>query len=165
MNGLKKILCYIVLLLIISLSASRLIAENALVAKVSSKVGLERKIKQDERIEQKQETAAKEKRLAIEKASGRTQPKTKAQWQIEQLDLPEDNTPRFAVKQLVLRGNTLITTEDLLKNMPLVYNASDKRLSKAPSESLYDLRVIHEIINRPNRSRQVSSRTIQGLTQ
>lgn len=81
------------------------------------------------------------------------------------VNLPEDTTARLMVRELRIRGNTLITTSELLGAMPDVYNASDQRLSEAPGESLYDLRVIREIVAQPGQPREVSLRTIQGLTQ
>ena len=83
----------------------------------------------------------------------------------EELNLPEDTTPRLTVTELRIRGNTLITTSELLEYMPDIYNASDQRLSEAASEYLYDLRVIREIVTASGQSREVSLRTIQGLTQ
>ncbi|UCD00286.1 MAG: ShlB/FhaC/HecB family hemolysin secretion/activation protein [Phycisphaerales bacterium] len=85
--------------------------------------------------------------------------------QTEELNLPEDTTTRLIVSELRIRGNTLITTSELLEYMPEIYNASDQRLSSAPAEYLYDLRVIREIVAEPGRPREVSLRTIQGLTQ
>ena len=91
--------------------------------------------------------------------------KTKHEMQIEQLSLPEDTSPRLAVRELLISGNIRISTEELLEGMPLVYNASDEPLLKAESQYLYDLRVIHDIISQPDLPRMISSRTIQGLTQ
>ncbi|MCH7557083.1 MAG: ShlB/FhaC/HecB family hemolysin secretion/activation protein [Planctomycetes bacterium] len=91
--------------------------------------------------------------------------KTKHETQIEQLSLPEDTSPRLTIRELLISGNALISTEELLEGMPLVYNASDEPLLKAESQYLYDLRVIHDIISQPDLPRMVSSRTIQGLTQ
>lgn len=91
--------------------------------------------------------------------------KTKRETQIEQLSLPEDTSQRLTVRELLISGNALISTEELLEGMPLVYNASDEPLLKAESQYLYDLRVIHDIISQPDLPRMVSSRTIQGLTQ
>ncbi len=85
--------------------------------------------------------------------------------QTEQVNLPEDTSPKLTVSEVRIRGNTLITTAELLEYMPDIYNASDQRLSEAPGESLYDLRVIRQIVAAPGQSREVSLRTIQGLTQ
>ncbi|NIO10809.1 MAG: hypothetical protein GTO40_23515, partial [Deltaproteobacteria bacterium] len=46
----------------------------------------------------------------------------------------------------------------------MIYNASDKPLDQAESDQLYDFRVLHEVILEPGRPRQVSARTVQGLT-
>jgi hemolysin activation/secretion protein len=83
----------------------------------------------------------------------------------EEVKLPEDTSPRLAVSEVRIRGNTLVTTSELLEYMPDIYNASDQRLSEAPRESLYDLRVIRQIVTAPGQPREVSLRTIQGLTQ
>lgn len=85
--------------------------------------------------------------------------------QIEGLNLPEDTTTRLIVRELQISGNTLISTKVLLENMPAIYNASDQPLSEAESQYLYDLRVIREIVSEPGQPREVSLRTIQGLTQ
>jgi len=102
---------------------------------------------------------------ALQQSSQHPSGKTKREIQIEQLNLPEDTSPRLIVRELLISGNTLISTEELLEGMPLVYNASDKPLLKAESQYLYDLRVIHDIISQPSLPRMISSRTIQGLTQ
>lgn len=84
--------------------------------------------------------------------------------QMLKLSLSEDTTPRFTVKEISIRGNTLVSTDVLLKNIPSVYNSSDKPLAKAESRYLYDFKVLQEIILQPGQPRQVSSRTIQGFT-
>ena len=83
----------------------------------------------------------------------------------EELNLPEDTTTRLIVRELRISGNTLISTGELLEYMPAVYNASDQPLSRADSQYLYDLRTIQEIVLEPGQPREVSLRTIQGLTQ
>jgi hemolysin activation/secretion protein len=83
----------------------------------------------------------------------------------EELNLPIDNTPRLTVRELRISGNTLISTDELLQYMPAVYNASGQPLNKADSQYLYDLRPIQEIVAAPGQPREVSLRTIQGLTQ
>ncbi len=117
----------------------------------------------DERIEKMREDAEKAKRearrMALEKAKARLEEK------ITEIDLPDDTTTRFTVKELRISGNTLISTDELLDKMPLIYNASDKPLEQAQSNLLYDFRVLHDIILEPGEPRQVSARTVQGLTQ
>lgn len=83
----------------------------------------------------------------------------------EELNLPVDTTTRLAVRELRISGNTLISTGELLEYMPAVYNASGRSLSQADSQYLYDLRPIQEIVKAPGQPREVSLRTIQGLTQ
>ena len=102
---------------------------------------------------------------ALQRSSQLPSDKTKREMQIEQLSLPEDTSPRLMVRELLISGNTLISTEELLRRMPLVYNASAEPLLKAESQYLYDLRVIHGIVSKAGLPRMISSRTIQGLTQ
>ncbi|HUT46732.1 MAG TPA: ShlB/FhaC/HecB family hemolysin secretion/activation protein [Sedimentisphaerales bacterium] len=83
----------------------------------------------------------------------------------EELNLPEDTTTRLLVRELRISGNTLISTEELLESMPAIYNASGQPLSRADGQYLYDLRSIQEIVLEPGQPREVSLRTIQGLTQ
>jgi hemolysin activation/secretion protein len=83
----------------------------------------------------------------------------------EDLNLPPDNTTRLVVRELRISGNTLISTSELLEYMPAVYNASGEPLSRADSQYLYDLRPIQELVASPGQPREVSLRTIQGLTQ
>jgi len=83
----------------------------------------------------------------------------------EELNLPPDTTTRLVVRELRISGNTLISTSELLEYMPAVYNASGQPLSQADSQYLYDLRPIQDIVSNPGQPREVSLRTIQGLTQ
>ena len=118
---------------------------------------------EDERIEQMREEAERAKRetrrMSLEKA------KAKLEETIAQIDLPADTTPRFTVKQLNISGNSLISTDVIFEKMPLIYNASDMPLDQAQSDQLYDFRTLHDIILEPGQPRQVSARTVQGLTQ
>jgi hemolysin activation/secretion protein len=79
--------------------------------------------------------------------------------------LPEDTTVRLTVRELRISGNSLVSTERLIEYMPKIFNASDQPISEADSQYLYDLRVIRDIAENPGGPRQVSIRTIQGLTQ
>ena len=83
----------------------------------------------------------------------------------EELNLPEDTSTRLLVRELRISGNTLISTDELLGYMPAIYNASGQPQSQADSQYLYDLRAIQEIVLEPGQPREVSLRTIQGLTQ
>ena len=118
-----------------------------------------------ERLGEKAKAAEKlgEKRETAEKAEIKT--KSKQELEIEQLNLPEDTSPSLAVKQIRISGNTLISTDKLLKDIPLVYNSSDKPLHEAESSYLYDFRILRDIILNPGEPRQLSTRTIEGFTQ
>lgn len=84
---------------------------------------------------------------------------------ISALDLPEDTSARFTVRELTISGNDLITTIELLENVPMVYNASAQAMTEAESQYLFDLRAVRELISEPGRSHTVSARAIRGLTQ
>jgi len=123
------------------------------------------RVKESEKIQQIRDKAAREQTAVSRQAKRKALEKARLEEQIAQIDLPDDRSQRFTIKGLNISGNTLITTEELLENMPLIYNASDKSLVKAESDYLYDLRVINDIVLEPGRPRQVSARTIQGFTQ
>ncbi|UCC23383.1 MAG: ShlB/FhaC/HecB family hemolysin secretion/activation protein [Planctomycetota bacterium] len=127
----------------------------------------EEEIGQAEQIEEMREEAARAKREAAEAAKRESLEKAKARLEeeISKIDLPTDTTQRFSVRELRISGNTLIPTEELLEGMPLIFNASDRPLAEAESAYLYDFRVLHDVVLDPGRARQVSARTIQGLTQ
>jgi hemolysin activation/secretion protein len=128
---------------------------------------MKEKAQEVERMRQKREAEAKAARQETTKAKARRKATEMGkQWaEIEGLDLPEDTSSRLSVKRIQVSGNTLISTEELFEDMPLVYNASDGPLDQAASSELYDLRTIHEVIAEPPEPRRVSTRTIQGLTQ
>jgi hemolysin activation/secretion protein len=85
--------------------------------------------------------------------------------EVERLNLPEDTSPRFTISELHISGNTLISTEELLNNLPQIYNASNKPIKQAEPGELYDLRSLHGIVLHPGQPREVSRRTLQGFTQ
>ncbi|MFH1717842.1 MAG: ShlB/FhaC/HecB family hemolysin secretion/activation protein [Planctomycetota bacterium] len=84
---------------------------------------------------------------------------------VGELNLAEDATTRLTVRELRISGNTLVSTSDLLDYMPAIYNASGQPLTRADAQYLYDLTVIRDIVANPGAPREVSIRTIQGLTQ
>ena len=84
---------------------------------------------------------------------------------VKLLNLPEDTSPRLTIRELHISGNTLISNEKLLNNLPQIYNASDKPMQQADSGELYDLRPLHKIVLHPNQPQEVSRRTLQGFTQ
>lgn len=84
---------------------------------------------------------------------------------IAELAFPEDTSPKLAVTEVRITGNTLIGTDKLLAGVPAVFSASDVPLKEAASRDLFDFRVLQEVISQPGRARQLSSRTIQGFAQ
>ncbi len=106
-----------------------------------------------------EEKAKEEKKREKKKAAAKI-----SREEIAKLDLPKDTTPVMVAKELRIIGNTLITTEELLSNIPLVYNASSVPLQEAESIYLYDFRTVRDIIESPGQPRQISERTILGLT-
>jgi len=135
-------------------------AEQNSAAKPPAKIKADSRNEAAEKIKDRKEADAKAKRQEAEKTKSQDD-----QVGISQLNLPEDTTVRFDVSQLTITGNDLISTDDLLKNMPLVYNASSKQIQKATSSSLYDFSVVKDVIDKPGEARKLSTRTIQGLTQ
>ena len=89
----------------------------------------------------------------------------KQEAEIELLNLPEDTSQRFTISELHISGNTLISNDELLNNLPLIYNASDKPIEQAEPGELYDLRPLHDIVLHPSQPQEVSRRSLQGFTQ
>ncbi|MHC4636184.1 MAG: ShlB/FhaC/HecB family hemolysin secretion/activation protein [Planctomycetota bacterium] len=89
----------------------------------------------------------------------------KEQPEIATVTLPADDSPVLNVKEIRIKGNILVPATEIYGAMPLIYNSSDKPLSKAESDLLYDFRVLLDIIVNPGQPRQVSSRTIKGFTE
>lgn len=146
MSSTKTIMCFVLVILLGSVFCFKAVASQ-------------RKTEYDPKMEQMREEAQKAKRLALEKA------KAKLAEDISEIDLPEDTTQKVSVKEISITGNTLLTTDELLADMPLIYNASLDKIKKADSRDLYDFRVLHDIILEPGQPRQVSVRTIKAFTQ
>ncbi len=87
----------------------------------------------------------------------------KAKVRYAHLAPPEDISPRFLVKEIKISGNTLVSMAELLENLPVVYTISVRK-DETTTEEFYDFRVLHEIILDPGQEREVSKKTIQGLT-
>ena len=85
--------------------------------------------------------------------------------QIANVKLPEDTTALLKVKEIRFSVNTLISTAKLLAEMPVIFNASDKPLAKAESKYLYNFATLREVLSTPGQTREISARTVQGLTQ
>jgi len=83
-------------------------------------------------------------------------------------------TVRFKAKEIRISGNTVISTEELLEDIPQRYNAlgillsdvegADDPLIEDIRQELYDLSVIKDILAAPGEEREVSTRTMDGLT-
>jgi hemolysin activation/secretion protein len=146
MNSTKTIVCFVLVFLLGSVFCF-------------AAYSAERKTSYDPKMEQMREEAQRAKRQAYEKA------KAKLEEEISEIDLPQDTTQRISVKEVRISGNTLLTTDELLDEMPLIYNDSTETLKTAGSENLYDFRVLHDIILEPGQARQVSTRTIRAFTQ
>ena len=119
-----------------------------------------------EKMEELREARAKEEReKKAEEARVREEAKALLEEEIAKLDLPQDLSQRFTVRQLRISGNTLISTDKLLLNMPAVYNASGEPLHLAASAYLFDLRSLQDVVAEPGEAHEVSARTIEGFVQ
>lgn len=103
------------------------------------------------------------KKAELEKVLGQLRENLEDKASLAELTFPEDTTPRFVVKELRISGNNLISTAKLLQKLPLAYKVSVRR-DDTTVEETYDFRVLHEIIVDPGREREVSLKSIQGLT-
>jgi len=103
------------------------------------------------------------KRTEIEKALEKSQSSIVSTTSLDEVTIPEDTTSRFLVKELQISGNNLISTIELLEKLPTAYIVSiqeDDRLVK----QIYDFRVLRDLVRWPGREREVSLKTIQGMT-
>lgn len=109
------------------------------------------------------ETTTEAKKIELERILGRLRENLEDKASLAKLTFPEDTSPRFVVKELQISGNNLMSTTKLLEKLPLAYKVSVRR-NDTEVEETYDFRVLHEIIVDPGREREVSLKTIQGLT-
>jgi hemolysin activation/secretion protein len=116
--------------------------------------------KEAEKIKEKREAAQQEKRLASKKKTVQ-----EANGLPKNINLPEDTTLLLSVSKIEVVGNKLLTTDQLLKGMPSVYNTSNQKIEKTDPVFLYDLRNIKRVLEAPDQTHQVSVRTIQGFEQ
>lgn len=121
---------------------------------------LEKKTEDAEKMKDKREAAQQEKRQAAKAEDAQY-----ADIIPENITLFEDTSAKLAVSEIRIAGNTLVSTDELLKNIPVVYNASREVIDKADSSFLYDLRMIKKVLRTPGQTQQISARTIQGFTQ
>jgi len=88
---------------------------------------------------------------------------TESMTSLDEAAFPEDTTPRFSVKELQIRGNNLISTAELLEELPAAYIVEVTEDGK-PVKEIYDFRALRELVRDPGVARAVSLKTIQGLT-
>jgi len=82
---------------------------------------------------------------------------------ISSMRFAEDRTQRFSAKELQIRGNNLISTEELLQDLPTAYTVSVVKDDK-PTEETYNFLALNSLISDPGVEREVSLKTIQGFT-
>jgi hemolysin activation/secretion protein len=99
----------------------------------------------------------------LEKELGESQSAIDSTASSDEITFPEDTTPRFSTRELKISGNALISSETLLEKLPEAYIISTKRDDDTDKE-IYDFRVVIDLIRDPGEDRQVSLKTIQGLT-
>ena len=63
--------------------------------------------------------------------------------------LPADDTPKYEVRRIQIRGNQLLTSEQILKKIPPVFDASGQYRIPAEPASLYDLRELAALADDP----------------
>lgn len=78
--------------------------------------------------------------------------------------VPADTSVKFVARELVIQGNSRVTTAEILKDMPDTYSASGKSLKNAAPEDIYDLTSIRALAATPGEEHTITSRTIQGFT-
>jgi hypothetical protein len=74
-----------------------------------------------------------------------------------------DTTPKYLVREVLISGNHLISTRDLLKDIPALYESKSK--DPGVASQTYDFTVLREVIGPRHEARRVSSRTIKGFTE
>jgi len=79
--------------------------------------------------------------------------------------LPADDTPRYSIRQIQIQGNQILTTSELLRNIPAVFDSTGRYQLPAEPAALYDFREIRLLAAGAETPRTVSARSIQGFTQ
>ncbi len=79
--------------------------------------------------------------------------------------LPVDTTPVFEIRQVRLSGNTLLDSDELLGDLPVVFDSRQKQVVGPIGDYLYDFRGLRDVAAEPGTVRTISARTIRGLTE
>ena len=109
------------------------------------------------------ETDIETEKAELETLIGRLRESLEGKAPLAELSFPEDTSQRFVVKELRISGNNLVSTAELLEKMPLRYSPLEERDGNAVGE-VYDFRALLDIIVDPGKDREVSLKSIQGLT-
>lgn len=110
-----------------------------------------------------QTSIQQERKVELERVLEKLRKKTEDKTSLVGLIFPEDTSQRFLVKELRISGNDLISTAELLEELPFAYKISEQ-IDDTVVEQVYDFRVLHDVILAPGQEREVSLTTIQGLT-
>ncbi len=110
-----------------------------------------------------QTSIQQERKAELERVLEKLRKKAEDKTSLVGLTFPEDTSQRFLVKELRISGNDLISTAELLEDLPFAYKISEQ-IGDTTVEQVYDFRVLHDVILAPGEEREVSLKTIQGLT-
>jgi len=110
-----------------------------------------------------QTSIQQERKAELERVLEKLRKKAEDKTSLVGLTFPEDTSQRFLVKELRISGNDLISTAELLEELPFAYKISEQ-IGDTAVEQVYDFRVLHDVILAPGQEREVSLKTIQGLT-
>jgi hemolysin activation/secretion protein len=110
-----------------------------------------------------QTSIQQERKAELERVLEKLRKKAEDKTSLVGLTFPEDTSQRFLVKELRISGNDSISTAELLKELPFAYKISEQ-IDDTAVEQVYDFRVLHDVILAPGQEREVSLKTIQGLT-
>ena len=110
-----------------------------------------------------QTSIQQERKAELERVLEKLRQKAEVKKYFGELTFPEDTSQRFLVKELQISGNDLISTAELLEELPYAYAISEQ-IDDTTVKQVYDFRVIHDVILDPGQEREVSLKSIQGLT-
>lgn len=90
--------------------------------------------------------------------------RTKEMRRYAHLQLPTDDSPTFRVRKIQITGNALLSDDELLGSLPLVYEHKIEPKGQAKKSEVYLFRVLHDILAEPGQPWLVSKRTMAGFT-